>query len=101
MDSDKAAHQPPGRSHFAKALLFLAGAEVLLAAACVLFMLFQAGTDPMSQTIAYGMAAVFGLFLVFGALPAFALAWHGRFLYASAGLAVLAPLVLLLSWRSL
>lgn len=79
--------------------MFMAGLEALLAAAMAVFFVSQAGDVHNMQVIAYGMAAMFGLFLALGALPAFLLAWHGRFLLASAALTFGAPAILLLAWR--
>lgn len=82
-------------------LIFLSLIEALACAAGIFFFLNQSGGDPLGQNIARGIAGIFALFLVLGALPALFFAWHGRFLFASGALVFGAPVILMAAWRSL
>lgn len=91
----------PRRSRWRIVILCLSALETLACAALIAFLLGTMGSDPLGRNIAQGVSTVMAMFLIFGALPALAFAWHGRFMIAATVLAFGAPLLLLSVWARL
>ena len=99
MDNAPSQTEPPSRWRIF--ILCLAALEMLVCAALIAFLLGTMGSDPLGRNIAQGVSTVLAMFLVFGALPALAFAWHGRFMIAATVLAFGAPLMLIWVWARL